>query len=427
MPIFRFSVGPEKGLPSHIVKRGPNYVDVRVLVLYPFHVEADKNGNSCKVTAEMVHKVADTYNDTVKFKWNLMKKAGRDIPVTEVELAQNRVDHSPGARDVTGSVVGKFEIENIENEPHMFSTIRVKGKDNIERVEDGRFSRVSIGFNSEDFSTQEISWVSTGAIPGAGTMAFSENKNPNFSKLEVKNILLSKKAEILDNINKARDDFEIVSKIDWLVAEGKLRPVDKLKIGMQLSSLQDAKSKKVVLEAISANLEKVTKYGVVSRNNHAGDIRMAFFGKTEDSGKEKLTPTQQAAKNFMSVLGGKSSKQFAKEEDEEKEKEMSGKSSKKKKFKKADVEAALKLAGDEKKLNEYLCHFMEEDEEEEEKPKHKKEMGSFEDSDIAKTLKLQLEKNEKALLKFSQLESKMTEAVNYIHEFKEYVEKVGDK
>ena len=144
-----------------------NTIDVKTLILYPFFVEADANGNSFDIKKEDVQAIHDKYNKTVRFKWSKLQKLGKNVPLHHVETVANLLDHDPKSLNVVGRVIGELSILERGGDPYLFSTIRVKGKENVERVKDGRFSQVSIGFDPASHELMEISWVVNGAIPGA--------------------------------------------------------------------------------------------------------------------------------------------------------------------------------------------------------------------------------------------------------------------
>lgn len=89
-----------------------------------------------------------------------------------------QLDHSTSARDTVGRLVGdvradKFTYENDAGEKvealAMFGTARIMGKDNIERVQDGRWTHLSGGL---DLENHKISELTITPFPAAANASF---------------------------------------------------------------------------------------------------------------------------------------------------------------------------------------------------------------------------------------------------------------
>lgn len=366
-------------------------IDVKTLILYPYYVEADANGNSFNITKEDVKAIHDKYNKTVKFKWNKLQKLGKDVPLKHVETVANLLDHDPKAMNIVGRVIGELELIEKGEEPYLFSTIRVKGKDNVDRVKDGRFSQVSIGFDPMSHELIEISWVVNGAIPGAQAIMSDGsnrthtiiNKSQEYNQtnlINLKSVLLSKydfQRIRLDDIQK---EIEIESMLTSLAADGKLFPRDKLRIKTQLSRICDNQARFETFNLLSENLRTVVDYSIKSRNKSGVNWEENLMVDGKKTGildlqkiaancaiqLKKGSKAKMAEDDDDASMGSEKSKKLKKLSDHEKESE--GKLSEdyeKHEFGKKDLKHCLSIE-DKEELSKYLSTFLSKDDEDEE-------------------------------------------------------------
>lgn len=368
-------------------KKNDNQVDVTVLVLYPYYVECDANGNSFDIKEEDVRKVHDEYNKTVQFKWTKLQKMGKEIPIVFVENAPNQLDHDQSSAKTVGHVIGEMQLIEKEGGPFLFAKLRVKGKENVERVEDGRFSQVSLGFDTASGEVFEISWVMRGAIPGAQRILSKGNINRSvdiYSKLEfnpinvtsLKATLLSKYEENRKLIEEKENDIEIGTMLTNLLIDGKILPKDQDRIRVELKRIPDKQARLSAFNLIQNNLREVIDYSVRSKNHLSISL--------EDSMAKKdglLDLSSIAARSAALLKKGKAAKFEEKESDDEneeekgriekqeKKEEKESKEFSKKKFSKKDLKHCMSLAedGDTEEMGKYLsAHFMSEEAEENE-------------------------------------------------------------
>ena len=385
---------------SSWIDTGKDILDVKVLVLYPYYVEADANGNSFDIKKEDVQAIHDNYNKTVKFKWSKLQKIGKDIPIKYVEHAPNLLDHDPKATNVTGRVIGELEIVEKGSDPYLFAKIRVKGKDNVERVKDGRFSQVSIGFDPKTHELFEISWVVNGAIPGAqaimserhsGHIHSDTKKNLDYNMMNVvnlKSVLLSQYEKNKNKYEENKEAIEIEAMLTSLAADGKILPRDKIRIKSELSRISDKQARFSTFNLLSENLRSTIDYSVVSRNNLAINWEENLMSRKSNG----VLDLEVIAANAAAYLKkGKKAKMECEEDEEgmmgkeEKEckKEMSHGAEDDKKMSKKDLKHCMSLAEDKEALHKYLSTFLsesEDDEMEEDEDKEKKdekEKGKF--------------------------------------------------
>ena len=368
-----------------------NTIDVKVLILYPFYVEADKNGNSFNITKEDVYAVFNKYNETVKFRWMKLQKIGKNIPIKYVEHIANILDHDPKALNIVGRVIGELEIVERDDLPYLFATLRVKGKDNVERVKDNRFSQVSIGLNTDDHELMEISWVVTGAIPGAGAvMSNGAKPNPNlvttpkeYNQANLLNLRLSLFSQYEDNqkkIEEIQNEIDIEGMLTTLAASGKLLPRDKLKIKTQLKKIPDSKARFADFNLLSENLITVVDYSVRAKNKLSINLEENLMSVTKGNGVLDLQKiAANCAINLAKGHKGKLSEESEKNELSTHE-DKADMSEEKTKFSKKDLKHCLSIKDDEKELSKYLSTFLSEegeDEEAEADMSKEKELGKF--------------------------------------------------
>jgi len=354
----------------------PNTIDVKVLILYPFLVEADANGNSFDIKEEDVQAIHDKYNKSLKGVWNKLKRMGKDTPLKQVETVANLLDHDPKALNVVGRVIGELEIVKKDGTSYLFATLRVKGKDNVERVKDKRFSQVSIGFDPATHELFEISWVVNGAIPGAqaimsdGAKLFptvitnTKEYNQN-NLLNLKVAMLSKYDSHRNKMEEIKNEIEIESMLTTLAIGGKLLPRDKFRIKSQLNKITDKKARFEAFNLLAENLITVVDYGIRAKNKSSINWEENLMPGTKGNGMLDL---QKIAANCAANLGKGKSKMSDGEDkgsklSEENDKgKMSEGDKDKKEFGKKDLKHCLSIE-DKEELGKYLSTFLAADEE----------------------------------------------------------------
>lgn len=391
-----------------------NTIDVTTLILYPFFVEADANGNSFDIKKEDVYAVHDLYNKTVRFKWSKLQKIGKNIPLKYVENVPNIIDHEQKTvMNIVGHVIGELKILEKDGDPYLFATLRVKGKENVDRVKDGRFSQVSMGFDPITHELGEISWVVNGAIPGAQVIMSDGSKvikninhrNSEFNLMNVtnlKSILLSQYDSQRNRLDDIQNEIDIELMLTNLAADGKLYPRDKLRIKSQLSKISDKQVRLDTFNLLSENLRTVIDFGIRARNKTSINWEENLMSKGKGTNMRDL---QKIAQDCAIRL--KKGHKMKMGEDEESESEMKKRKlsdheeeykeseehlSKKKmkmseehekpEFKKKDLKHCLSIE-DKEELGNYLSTFLSRDEEAEEESEEEvskeeeKEKGKF--------------------------------------------------
>lgn len=125
-----------------------------------------------EINDEMIDALAAAHNGRLK---RLKKVSGQ----TEIPLRKSppvMLDHSRSARDVVGRLVGPLEVgEHIQDDDlrikALFGTVRILGRENVERVLDGRWSDLSIGADFEAMKMVELTITPFPAAEDAAMLA----------------------------------------------------------------------------------------------------------------------------------------------------------------------------------------------------------------------------------------------------------------
>lgn len=100
-----------------------------------------------KVTPEAIALLVQNHNAKLA-ALNRTPKMGDYPPIM--------LDHSNSARDVVGRLVGPLTQGEHEGTPAIFGKVRILGKENLEKVEDGRWTHLSIGADLETGTMHEL-------------------------------------------------------------------------------------------------------------------------------------------------------------------------------------------------------------------------------------------------------------------------------
>lgn len=116
------------------------------------------------------------------------KLAGLKRAPTMRDYPPIMLDHSNSARDVVGRLVGPLSEGEHEGIPAIFGKVRILGKENIEKVEDGRWTHLSIGADLDAGTMHELTITPFPAAANAAllsqeaTMARKKLENPDIEK-----------------------------------------------------------------------------------------------------------------------------------------------------------------------------------------------------------------------------------------------------
>ena len=108
-----------------------------------------------EIKDEDIEKLATNHNGMLA---SLKRLAVGDVPVKHYPPLQ--LDHSTSAKDTVGRLVGDLEVgEHTTPEGKykaLFGKVRILGKENVEKVMDGRWTHVSIGADLESHKITEL-------------------------------------------------------------------------------------------------------------------------------------------------------------------------------------------------------------------------------------------------------------------------------
>ena len=149
-----------------------NSLDKKALLVYPGKFMS-LNGE-VEIKDEDIDKLATNHN-------SLFSKLGRlasgDVPMKHYPPIQ--LDHSTSAKDTVGRLVGDLEVgthqlEDGTSVKALYGNVRVLGKENVERVQDGRWTHLSIG---ADLETHKLSELTITPFPAAADASLLSKHN----------------------------------------------------------------------------------------------------------------------------------------------------------------------------------------------------------------------------------------------------------
>jgi len=201
---------------------GGNRAHVKARILRAGTFTSGVNGITFKITNEDVIKTKDAYNGKFKeFVKNLFR--GKEPLYNEdlIQLDPVCCEHRVDDEYVAGRIIGKLFIENDDTDKisWLCANLEVLGKENVDKVIDGRRKAVSINFNTETHELIEVSFVAHGAVSGACIMSGVELdsfilKKPLQNNLDgVKSsndviCMLNALDSVEDDINSCTDEIE---------------------------------------------------------------------------------------------------------------------------------------------------------------------------------------------------------------------------
>lgn len=120
-----------------------------------------------------------------------IEKLGEQIKMSDYPPIQ--LDHSTSAKDTVGRLVGKIELGMFEKVPALYGHVRMLGQENWEKVNDGRWTHLSIG---ADLEKGEIHELTITPFPAAKNACFLTQQKPA-SKTIMQGVNMPQKLEDL--------------------------------------------------------------------------------------------------------------------------------------------------------------------------------------------------------------------------------------
>jgi hypothetical protein len=136
----------------------PSKVDRKAMLVYAG--KFDSMDGPVEITPDHLSRLVETHN-------GLGARLGRAMGMKDLPPVQ--LDHSTSAKDTVGRLVGQLEmgshrLADGSEVPAVFGTVRVLGRENVEKVLDGRWTHLSIG---ADLETGKISELTITPFPAA--------------------------------------------------------------------------------------------------------------------------------------------------------------------------------------------------------------------------------------------------------------------
>lgn len=164
---IRLEIGALEGEP----KMGPDgsWMEKPVKMVYAGKFKS--MDGDVEIKDEDIDKLISNHNSLLA---KVSRMAKGSVPVTSHPPIQ--LDHSTSATHTVGRLVGDLTPgEHIDEDGNKFKalmgTARILGKDNVERVQDGRWATVSIGADLEEHKVTELSITPFPAAAGASMLA----------------------------------------------------------------------------------------------------------------------------------------------------------------------------------------------------------------------------------------------------------------
>lgn len=145
------------------------HLDKKVMLVYCGKFES--MDGPVEIKDEDIEKLVSNHNQKMS---KLSRLATGEIAMKNYPPIQ--LDHSTSAKDTVGRLIGDLAVGQFQPEggvalKAMYGTARFLGKENIEKVQDGRWSHVSMGADLENHELSELTVTPFPAAPNASLMS----------------------------------------------------------------------------------------------------------------------------------------------------------------------------------------------------------------------------------------------------------------
>ena len=333
------------------------------------------NGATFKITTDDLIQIKNHYNGRFKeYVKSIFQDKLPEYDIEGVQFLPNCIEHQVNDEHVVGRIIGNLWLEDdkITQAVWLHAKIEVLGKENVDKLKDGRRKAVSINFNTETYELQEISFVAYGAVPDACILSAS-NSSENLSEPNTNTQALFNRINKLDDsidnhykkIQKTRQEIEIIdkqiafeNKLQSLVKTCQLTKADMNRI---ISSVGDVSSLET-LDTVIAVLSRLPKCVDTRPHKYVvndSKLREYLMNKKELTTDEVLAQLNQVASTHNAQFTSEHVKKAS-------EPEVDHANSEKHdiKLSKADHKHLKALMSEKKyhEANEYLCSLSEDDE-----------------------------------------------------------------
>lgn len=164
--LIRLNVGSiEAANDKHLAAEDGSWIERPVKMVYAGKFKSMDGDVEIKDTD--IEKLVTNHNSMVA---RMSRMAGGAVPLTHQPPIQ--LDHSTSAVHTVGRLVGNLEVgEHMDDvggsHKALFGRVRILGKENVEKIKDGRWATVSIGADLENHKVSELSITPFPAAAGA--------------------------------------------------------------------------------------------------------------------------------------------------------------------------------------------------------------------------------------------------------------------
>lgn len=310
-----------------------------------------------------IEKLASNHNGMLA---SLKRLATGDLPIKHSPPVQ--LDHSTSAMHTVGRLVGDLEVgEHVTSEGNfkaLMGTVKILGRENVEKVEDGRWTHVSIGADLEQHKISELTITPFPAAADASLLSrFGQRQKViNYKKLyyeiwyeapkgyyakgqgEIKNEIA---VSYFDRIEEAQEHAEM--EIDGYLESGE--ELSNLSKGVSEMSYKEMQERMAQYEKCKKHLtedKKMSEEEVEKHLEEAKDEDVKKMAEEYDAKMSKLAAEKEEEEKKLSTDT---------EEEEKKKTAMSGHRAKLIQLTKAgkDSQEQIKLAQRKVKLSSRLA------------------------------------------------------------------------
>jgi hypothetical protein len=305
-----------------------NHHDRQVLMVYMG--KFDSMDGEVDVTEDHIDKLVANHNE------RLSKLAGSP-GIDEEKLTRLspplQLDHSTSAAMTVGRVVGKLvkgvhRLEDGSEVPAVYGErVRVLGKENVEKVKDGRWANVSIGADLENGILNELSITPFPAAPNASLLSMrrlSEDFKVH-SKGEYKGVRYQIETNGIRYCGYAEPNMEVIGQDPKWVLD-------------QLKQKIDAQNPKKLSGKGELMSEKLKKH-LAEKYKMSEEQALAHYGKMKGHMAKKLAAEEDKAEEHMAKMSEEDmskladdvveeDKKLAADKEEKEKKELSAKKAK---------------------------------------------------------------------------------------------------
>ncbi len=168
MKLVRLEAGSFVDKVSKLEGETPSFVDKRAMLVYAGQFES--MDGPVEIADDHVSKLCENYNTRIS-----SVSMSEGSPESMREFAPVQLDHSTSATMTVGRLIGPLEIGDYDLDGKkvkaLFGRLRVLGKENVEKVMDGRWTHLSIGADLEGGRINELTITPFPAAPNAAMLS----------------------------------------------------------------------------------------------------------------------------------------------------------------------------------------------------------------------------------------------------------------